>query len=367
MTTSAAAATIGGVVLERESLLSDGTVTVVGDIDAFRSALAAKGINLDALRTQTAGTISTPAAEEPVCIASLPVLGGAHGDLQLGERIGDGGMGVVRVARQQALQRDVAVKIVRPDGTRRSVAMGELVREARIAGGLEHPNIVPVHALARDDQGQVLLIMKRIEGRSWASLLAERTSAADGLNTHLSTLMDVARAVHFAHARGLVHRDLKPANVMVGSFGEVYLLDWGIAVPVGTVTREICGTPSFLAPEMVTPEAVIDGQTDVYLLGASCMCCSRARLSPRALCRPSARRRRRRRHGHLCASGDGGGGAPRARELVGSDAAPSYCFEVNGVTLAMVMVFIALTWPQADLDARAPVRGKTATPPTAST
>lgn len=242
--------------------------TFAGDLTAFRARLAARGIDVDTLQTETSGTLQTPSAEVPLDLSTLPVLSTAQGDLSLGAKIGDGGMGVVHVARQRALERDVAVKIVRAGRAReRDEAMIDLVREARVAGALEHPNIVPVHALARSETGEVLLIMKRIEGRAWSSLLAERGGIDRDLRVHLDVLMDVCRAVHFAHARGVVHCDLKPQNVMVGGFGEVYLLDWGIAVPSGTITRCIFGTPSFIAPEMVTLDAVLDARTDVYLLG----------------------------------------------------------------------------------------------------
>jgi len=119
--------------------------------------------------------------------------------------------------------------------------------------------------------------MKRIDGESWAELLARRPSLGHELDRHVEILIEACRAAHFAHRRGVVHRDLKPANVMVGPFGEVYVLDWGIAVCFGDAeipgarhardVTSIVGTPSFMAPEMIIPGEPIDPRTDVYLLG----------------------------------------------------------------------------------------------------
>ncbi len=203
-------------------------------------------------------------------------------ELELGALLGAGGMGAVYVARQRSLQREVAVKRLK-DGPDRTQGVGALLAEARIAGALEHPSIVPVHALGLGADGSPLLVMKRIEGASLEELLKDDAHPAwtelvrrhgDRLGAGCEVLMRVAEALHFAHTRGVVHRDVKPANVMVGSFGEVYLLDWGVALeknaPVGEETGEIVGTPAFMAPEMVeAADARIDARTDVYLLGAT--------------------------------------------------------------------------------------------------
>jgi serine/threonine-protein kinase len=217
----------------------------------------------------------------PPLLSSAP--SGAGPQLQLGEKLGEGGMGIVRLAAQPALGREVAVKTVR-DGANAKVAMPQLLREARVTGNLEHPNVVPVHALGRDDNDQPLIVMKRVEGDSWLALLEqtdreERKSHAY-LGRHLAILLQVAHALSFAHTRGVVHRDVKPENVMIGNFGEVYLVDWGIAVsvrddgvrgvPLARDVDSIAGTPSYLAPEMAVGAGHhIDERTDVYLLGAT--------------------------------------------------------------------------------------------------
>ncbi|HUS31990.1 MAG TPA: serine/threonine-protein kinase, partial [Kofleriaceae bacterium] len=188
--------------------------------------------------------------------------------LQLGATIGQGGMAIVRKATQTALHREVAVKTLRSDAT--DEAAPRLLREAWITGALEHPNIVPVHDLGSDDRGRPLLVLKRIEGEPW------QPKSRD-LEDNLATLMQVCHAIAFAHNRGIVHRDLKPDNIMIGRFGEVYVLDWGIAVatkddgsgrlPLAAESREVAGTLAYMAPEMLGGAAVTE-QTDVFLLGA---------------------------------------------------------------------------------------------------
>ncbi len=203
--------------------------------------------------------------------------------VELGPVLGEGGMGIVRSATQKSLGRGVAVKTLR-DGHTHDLAISKLLREALITGSLEHPNIVPVYDLGLDAAGTPMLVLKRISGVAWRVLLADpelvkqRFGAADPLEWHLRTLMQVCSAVHFAHRRGIVHRDIKPDNVMVGEFGEVYVLDWGISValtndgthrfPLASESTELSGTPLYMAPEMFGGDPA-DERTDVYLLGAT--------------------------------------------------------------------------------------------------
>ena len=190
-------------------------------------------------------------------------------------QLGQGGMGLVRLATQLSLNRKVAVKSLRPDRAD-AEHIESLVAEAWRTGRLEHPNILPVYSLRLLATGQPELVMKRIEGRSWSDDLhehpvfveGEATLRKDALNRHLLVLGQVCHALHFAHARGLVHRDVKPANVMLGGFGEVYLVDWGIATAPGPA-RSLAGTPAYAAPEMLGGDgATVSERTDVYLLGA---------------------------------------------------------------------------------------------------
>ncbi|MDP1825962.1 MAG: serine/threonine-protein kinase [Archangium sp.] len=187
--------------------------------------------------------------------------------------LGQGGMGVVRLAKQVALDRHVAVKFLRPEHRKQS-DVEALLSEAWLAGALEHPNILPVYSVGLDAQGLPVIVMKRIEGRTWTTLLrdpAAMAAHAPGkapLDEHLRILQQICNAVHFAHARGVVHRDLKPDNVMVGEFGEVYVVDWGIATRPGPCVQ-LAGTPAYMAPEMLGGAgATITERTDVYLLGS---------------------------------------------------------------------------------------------------
>lgn len=255
------------------------------------------GLDIDSATIQLdpAGTISpkrpAPDTSKRNRMAQLPVVQvqghdpqrQSSPDLLLGQVLGAGGMGLVQSATQLSLGRDVAVKTIKADVPDRGVAAAELVREARIAGRLEHPNILPIYALGQDADGMPLLVMKRVEGTAWRQLLLDdppwlsaddaRTAAQrdSALVKHLLILLQVCNAVGFAHSKGIIHRDLKPENVMVGAFGEVYVLDWGVAAEVGHMDAAgtgIAGTPSWMAPEMVAPTA--DGlgpHTDVYLLG----------------------------------------------------------------------------------------------------
>ncbi len=221
-------------------------------------------------------------------LSSLPILSmsSAEGaDLQIEGGLGKGGTAVVELAIQRSLDREVAVKRNRRTLQSRETTW-KLLQEAWITGRLEHPNIVPVHVLGRTEDGAAVIVMKRIEGRSWRAFIRGTTAPPgegfleDPLGWHLGILMTVCQAIEFAHSRGIVHRDIKPDNVMVGAFGEVYVVDWGIAVslepdPRGRLpyvrdVRGIAGTPAYMAPEMAAGQnGAIDERTDVYLLGAT--------------------------------------------------------------------------------------------------
>ncbi len=203
--------------------------------------------------------------------------------IELGEVIGEGGMGVVRLGTQLVLGRKVAVKTLREGAHDRSRTL-DLLREAWTTGALEHPNVVPIYDVGTDEHGGPMVVLKRIEGVHWGELMHDpaaigaRFGAKDALEWNVRILVSVANALAFAHSRGIVHRDLKPENVMVGSFGEVYLLDWGLAVttrdddarlPRAADAKDLAGTPSYMAPEMLGGQADrIGPRTDVYLVGA---------------------------------------------------------------------------------------------------
>ncbi len=204
---------------------------------------------------------------------------------EFGAELGRGGLGVVNLATQQVFDRPVAVKRLLGGSTDREAAM-KFFAEALVTAQLEHPNIVPIHDLMANAEGQLQLAMKRVAGLSWRDLLHPRTAEhraqaeALSLDDHLDILLKVCDAVSFAHGRGILHRDLKPENVMVGAYGEVLVMDWGCAVAFGdheqhpVVPRveeitHLAGTPCYMAPEMVLVQVErIAPHSDVYQLGA---------------------------------------------------------------------------------------------------
>jgi serine/threonine protein kinase len=187
----------------------------------------------------------------------------ALGPFRLIARLGSGGMGTVYVARDHVLDRDVAVKVLDVADQRGSRA-ARLRREAHILARLDHPGIVPVHDAGTLADGRAFYVMKLVQGRRLDALVADRPPLAE----RLSLFGRILEAVAFAHAHGVVHRDLKPENVMVGGFGEVYVMDWGVAQD-GSVDAEpaIVGTPGFMPPEQEQASAV-DQRADVFALGA---------------------------------------------------------------------------------------------------
>jgi serine/threonine protein kinase len=209
------------------------------------------------------------------------------------EAIGRGGMGTVYLARDRDLEREVALKVVSlPEGD----SAERLLREARILARLEHPGIVPVHDVGTLPDGRVFYAMKRVRGKR-----LDEVAKTAPLAERLRVFTRICEAVAFAHAHGVIHRDLKPENVMVGSFGEVLVMDWGVAKIAasprpdphppapspttpspslgegeknhvdGGVTAHgtILGTPGYMAPEQERGEVErIDERTDVWALGA---------------------------------------------------------------------------------------------------
>ena len=173
-------------------------------------------------RPQTAGTAEVGAAA-PAGDAGLDLR-----TYELLDRVGRGGMGEVFRGTDPALGRDLAVKVLRPELRGLPGAEGRFAQEARLTGALQHPNIVPVHNLGRLPDGRLYFTMKLVRGRTLADLLTGENDAALRLEL-LDVFEKVCQAVAYAHSKGVIHRDLKPANVMVGSFGEVQVMDWGLA------------------------------------------------------------------------------------------------------------------------------------------
>jgi len=192
--------------------------------------------------------------------------------------IARGGMGIVYRARDPSLQREVALKLLHEDLVGDPAAVARFAEEARVGGMLQHPGVVPVYACGRTPTGRPWFTMKLIGGETLAALLSARSSPAEEQRRFLSILESVCRTIGFAHARGVAHLDLKPGNVMVGAFGEVQVVDWGLAAllpgmegSAGPSRRkgEVFGTPAYMSPEQARGEAgEIDGRADLFALGA---------------------------------------------------------------------------------------------------
>jgi serine/threonine protein kinase len=210
--------------------------------------------------------ISEPALDRLSAMFQEPDVAGTR--YEIVSVLGRGGMGVVYLARDTVLDREVALKIVEPPSTD--------ANEARILARLEHPGIVPVHDFGQLPDGRLFYAMKRVRG----DRLDRWMAAAHTVTERLGVFLRVCDAVAFAHVHGVVHRDLKPENVMVGEFGEVLVLDWGIAQMRGAgrgvrgadatsdhTPRAIAGTPDYMAPEQARGDA-IDHRADVFALGA---------------------------------------------------------------------------------------------------
>jgi serine/threonine protein kinase len=192
------------------------------------------------------------------------------------EELGRGGMGTVFLAEDRVLGRKVALKVV-GTGASDPAAAARMLREARVIARLEHPGIVPVHDAGTLPDGRMFYAMKRVDGRR-----LDEIARSAPLPERLRTFQKVCDAVAFAHAHGVLHRDLKPENVMVGPFGEVLVMDWGVArvaesspeaaapasaAPDATADGTIVGTPAYMAPEQASGRPGVRPAADVYALG----------------------------------------------------------------------------------------------------
>ena len=208
---------------------------------------------------------------------------------RLGALLGQGGMGEVVLAFDEQIGREVAVKRIRSEAPSAD-ELSRFMREARVQGRLEHPAVVPVHDLAIDRGGKPYFVMKRLQGTTMSELLERlRRGTEDDVVARrrlLRAFADVCLAIEFAHSAGIIHRDLKPANIMLGDFGEVYVLDWGVARAVTDLGEDsvrpqqqdlsldsgetragtVLGTPAYMAPEQLAGERA-GPAADIYALG----------------------------------------------------------------------------------------------------
>jgi eukaryotic-like serine/threonine-protein kinase len=217
-------------------------------------------------------TLDTPEAQRATVSFMIP-------GYDLMPEIAQGGMGIVYAARDLTFDREVAIKVMKP-GMNASV----FLREARITARLPHPGIPPVYALGTLPDGRPYLAMKLIRGDTLDKVLKSRVELHSDRGSLLAAFEQICQAVGYAHAQGIVHRDLKPSNIMVGAFGEVQVMDWGLAKEIGgaepevsylssgsddiaaTVAGQVKGTPAYMAPEQARGEQV-DARADVFALG----------------------------------------------------------------------------------------------------
>ena len=219
---------------------------------------------------------------------------GASGRYMILGEIDRGGMGAVLHGRDTDLNRDLAVKVLLDRYRNDPDVLRRFFEEAQIGGQLQHPGIVPVYDLGMLPDKRPFFAMKLVKGRTLMSMLKARTTSADDLPRFLSIFEQVAQTVAYAHSRGVIHRDLKPLNIMVGAFGEVQVMDWGLAKVLasgneeradlaaslvrtvkrvaeadGSVSGSILGTPAYMSPEQARGETVlVDERTDVFGLGS---------------------------------------------------------------------------------------------------
>jgi serine/threonine-protein kinase len=244
------------------------------------------------LIASTAGALDEPLSAD-----------GPRVDVVIQSQLAEGGMGRILLAHDPAIGRTVAVKVMHTELARDPEIRARFLAEARITGRLEHPNIVPVHALGALPDGTAAFAMKRVRGEAVSTILARiKAGDAEARREHnrlrlLGVFQQVCQAIHFAHANGILHRDIKPANIMVGPFGEVFVMDWGIAKVIGAPVAEpaavrgdappsvargpgsiaggtsvgaILGTPEYMAPEQAMGRHdQLDPRSDVYSLGAT--------------------------------------------------------------------------------------------------
>jgi serine/threonine-protein kinase len=234
--------------------------------------------------------VDTPEALDAVAPREGEVVAEPSGRYQIREVLGIGGMGEVRLCRDEAIGRDVALKTLIDARQASAQAQRRFLREARVQGQLEHPSIVPVYDLGTGPGSELFFTMRRVRGHTLGEILEALASGDAAMRASysrrklLGAFVRVCLAIDYAHARGVLHRDLKPSNLMLGDFGEVYVLDWGVArlvtehatsTPVvvsradGVNEDRVVGTLGYMSPEQLFGlDDSQDARTDVYSLGA---------------------------------------------------------------------------------------------------
>ncbi len=270
-----------------EVLFARYSATAGEDVEGFVTQLNRDGLlSNDALRdilTRHEITLTPPPEGE----GDVGYLTPRHRVVSL---LGKGAMGEVLLGRDPALRRTVAIKRIDPELLNRPSVVKRFFAEAQITAQLDHPSIVPIYGIERDGMGRLAYAMKFVRGKTLTDIMAAAREALEkgtdpgealSLKARVELLLPVINAVDYAHRRGVIHRDLKPDNIMVGEYGEVLVMDWGIARPIGkrdrvtvsggvekTRSGSLVGTPSYMSPEQAcgaTEE--LDGASDQYSLG----------------------------------------------------------------------------------------------------
>ncbi|MCB9568333.1 MAG: cyclic nucleotide-binding domain-containing protein [Myxococcales bacterium] len=240
---------------------------------------------------------SQPAADDAILELIREMLPEGEARLAYQKEIARGGIGAIGVAVDRALHRHVAMKTLHRRTYEEPILVRGFIREAQITGQLAHPNIVPVHDFGVDGQGQLYFTMKLVDGLSLSKLLARGREVRDDygygyerLLNSVEIMLKVCDALAFAHSRGVLHCDLKSDNIMVGDFGEVYLMDWGGAqllqeregvdsarwvkgiipeLPGQSTEGMVFGTPAYMSPEQALGKrSKMDERSDIFSLGA---------------------------------------------------------------------------------------------------
>jgi tetratricopeptide (TPR) repeat protein/tRNA A-37 threonylcarbamoyl transferase component Bud32 len=267
--------------------------------------------------------LEAPAPAPPPVADGLPAQVGRY---HIEGELGRGGMGIVLRAQDSAFHRTLAIKMLREAHPDQPQQKQRFLEEAQVLGQLQHPGIPPVHDRGELPDGRPYFAMKLIKGRTLAELLNERPDPAHDLPRFLAIFGQVCQAVAYAHSRGILHRDLKPSNVMVGAFGEVQVMDWGLAKVLGSEQRlktgiraedtstvatvrteeddlatqegAVMGTPAYMAPEQALGEIErLDERADVFGLGA--ILCVLLTGKPPYVAPSKAELYRRAKHGEL--------------------------------------------------------------------
>ena len=264
--------------------LALGDATVIDGGPSTKFPPTSVGVNTS-LRTTVLPRVEIVGAESKVV---------ADGKIRYGlaRRLGEGGVGEVVMARDNDIERDVAVKRLRPELQSSHASILRFAEEVRTVGRLEHPNIVPIHDVGVDANGEYYFVMKYVEGETLERIL-EKLAAGDReyharypFERRVEIMMGVFEAIAYAHSKRIIHRDIKPANVMIGPYGEVVVMDWGLAREVrgaeplaGAATSPdatgkrlwqtqigaLLGTPAYMSPEQARGDE-LDERSDVYSL-----------------------------------------------------------------------------------------------------